>query len=350
MKLILLVTIFLFLVKPSATQKKCDDAFGKFLDELKKSQGKTKNAENLANELRDDYYRLVRQCFASAADDSSKCFLADDEIKGDVYGENGPLKGCDRCQKLASSLRDKVLKLNKNDKECFQSMIMKAFWQSLEPCVRGTISNGYSFTVLSIGDWSPMMDSAVLSSFLQAIDSRIAAGSRLQACGAVNPTKYRSTAPCMKNGFPNMYQKHCQAVKDAVSVSVSNQCNARFKEIAKATCTCINAKADDFRRSFSQIQDVVTNAKSASECGQQISDIMGSWMSTFQNTLNQCKIGDADSKRMDLRTLIELGCGQVINGGVKKNELTVGFNFIKRLLDAVIEISSTIFCDKNCDY
>jgi len=78
--------------------------------------------------------------------------------------------------------------------------------------------------------------------------------------------------------------------------------------------------------------------------------VVGAWLNKLQTAMSECLPNDGNgNKPRDLRTLIELGCGQVINGGVKKNELTVGFRFIRFFLDAVND-RIQVFCDKNCSY
>lgn len=79
---------------------------------------------------------------------------------------------------------------------------------------------------------------------------------------------------------------------------------------------------------------------------------MGSWLGEVQKALSDClpngqSVGNGNTR--DLKTLIELGCGQVINGGVQTNELTTGFRFLRLFLDALND-RITVFCDKNCSY
>lgn len=74
------------------------------------------------------------------------------------------------------------------------------------------------------------------------------------------------------------------------------------------------------------------------------------WLDISQNIMNACFSSDPNKYQLDLRTDIKLGCGQVINGGIKKNTLTTGFRFIQLFLTAYIESYSTIICNKNCNY
>jgi hypothetical protein len=320
------------------------------LNALKGEIADESKSKDLELEYRDDFYKLVRQCFATSTDDSSRCALTDDELKGDVYGDTGPLKGCNRCQSLAKGLRDKYMGSKEDVRKCFREHFSNAIREELEPCIQGKISNGYSFKVPPIPDFDEKTFKNI-DTVEQGINYRIVARSRLEACKAINPGKAKSTGPCVDNEFSGIYAKHCQASKNARSKGVSSSCGKRFDEVKKATCQCMDEKRSDWHTRFSKIQEIVNNAQSASECGQKISDVVGAWLNKLQQALSSClpKDGSSTGEKRDLRTLIELGCGQVINGGVKKNELTVGFRFIRQFLDALND-RLTIYCDKNCNY
>jgi len=259
------------------------------------------------------------------------------------------MKGCDRCQGLAKSLRDKYLKSDEKVRQCFRKDFAQAIREELEPCIQAKISNGYSFKVPPIPDFDEKTFKNI-DIVETAVDYRIMVRSRLDACQQVGgQDKYSSTKSCMDNGYPGIYAKHCQCAKNAKAKAVSSSCSARFGEVKTATCQCMDDKRNDWHDRFAKIQDIVNNAQSASDCGNQITDVIGSWLSKIQNALNECLPKTGDAKQTDLHTLIELGCGQVINGGVKKNELTVGFRFVRLFLDALND-RITIFCDKNCSY
>jgi hypothetical protein len=327
----------------------CDNSFGAYLNALKDQLTDDSKSKDLEVEFRDDYYKLVRQCFAQSTDDSSKCALTDDEVKGDVYGDSGPLKGCSRCQSLVKGFRDKFMGSQESVRKCFRTHFAEAVREELEPCIQGKISNGYSFKVPPIPDFDEKTFKNI--DIVEAgIDYRIAARSRLDACKAVNPAKYQSSGPCMDNEFSGIYSKHCQAAKAARQKAVQSSCSNRFGKVKDATCQCMIEKRNDWHDRFAKIQDIVKNARSASQCGKDISDVVGAWLNKLQSAMSDClpTNGQGGEKR-DLRTLIELGCGQVINGGVKQNELTVGFRFIRLFLDALND-RLTIYCDKNCSF
>jgi len=288
---------------------------------------------------------LVRQCFATSRDDASKCAITDDEVKGDVYGDSGPLKGCANCQKLVRGLRDKYMGSQESVRTCFRQHFAKAIGEELEPCIQGKISNGYDFKIPPIPDFDEKSFTQI-SVIEQGVDYRIAARSRMDVCKAANPTGYGSTSSCMDNGFPGIYGKHCQAAKTARAKAVQGSCSSRFDEVKKATFQCMLEKRDDWHTRFEKIQDIVNNAKSGTECGQKISDVVGAWLNKLQTALGDCM---PSAEKRDLRTLIDLGCGQVVNGAVKKNELTIGFRFIRTFLDALND-RLTMFADKNCSF
>jgi len=347
MKVLLVISAIL----ATALAQSCDNTFGAYLNALKDQLADDSQSKQLETEFRDDYYKLVRQCFAESTDDSSRCALTNDELKGDVYGDSGPLKGCGRCQSLARGLRDKYMNSKEDVRKCFRSHLAQAIREELEPCIQGKISNGYSFKVPVLPDFDEKTFKNI-DIAEQAVNYRIISKSRLDACKTVNPGKYSSTGPCINNGYPGIFAKHCQAAKNARSKAVSSSCGGRFDEVKKATCQCMDEKRDDWHSRFAKIQQIVNNAESASQCGNDISNVIGSWLNKLQSALNECLPKDSSSgskSQSNLHTLIELGCGQVINGGVKKNELTVGFRFIRLFLDALND-RITVFCDKNCSF
>jgi len=343
--------VFIILaIVASAWAQDCDNSFGAYLNALKDGTTSDSQTErDLEIENRDDYKTLVRKCFATSRDNSGKCALTDDELNADVYGPDGPMKDCDRCRGMAKGLHDKYMKSEESVRKCFRSHFAQAVREELEPCIQGKISNGYQFHVPPIPDFDEKTF-ANIDIAETAVNYRIVARSRLDACQAVNPSNYQNSKPCMDNGYAGIFSKHCQAAKNAESKAVSSSCSSRFGEVKTATCQCMDDKRNDWHDRFAKIQDIVNNAQSASTCGQQISDVIGSWLAKIQSALSDClpKTGDG-TKQTDLRTLIELGCGQVINGGVKKNELTVGFRFVRLFLDALND-RITIFCDKNCSF
>jgi len=320
----------------------CDNSFGSFLNALK--DGLRTNTRDLEVELRDDYNKLVRQCFADSSDDN-KCSLTDDELKTDVYGDGGPLHGCDRCQSMARSFRDKFMKSSDSTRRCFRQHFAKAIKEELEPCIQGKL-NDYNFRVPDLPDFDEKTFQNI-EIVETTVGYHIMARSRLDVCQNVNPSKASNTGPCLSKGFNGIYSKHCAAGKSAKSNAVSSNCNGRFNDVKRATCDCMEDKRGEWHTKFANIQKIVNEATSASQCGADISNEIGAWLNKLQSALKECITTEGTPQR-DLRTLIELGCGQVINGAVKKNELTVGFRFVRLLLDALND-RITIFCDKNCN-
>jgi hypothetical protein len=346
------VIFFILGLVVAARAQNCDNTFGTYLNALKDETASSASVErDLEVENRDDYFTLVRQCFATSRDDPNKCGLTDDELKGDVYSDDGPMKGCERCQKMARGLRDKYMNSAESVRKCFRSHFAQAIREELEPCIQGKISNGYQFHVPEIPDFDEKTFNNI-DIAEKAVNYRIVSRSRLDACQSVNRGKYGNTQPCMEKGYSGMFAKHCQAAKNAKTKALSSQsgCSSRFDEVKSATCQCMDDKRNDWHDRFAKIQKIVSEATSGSSCGQQISDVIGSWLSKIQKTLDECLPKTAETQgKTDLHTLIELGCGQVINGGVKKNELTVGFRFVRLFLDALND-RITIFCNKNCSF
>jgi hypothetical protein len=344
------VLLVILAIAATCTAENCDNTFGAYLNALKDdTTSDDTKAKALEEENRDDYRKLIRDCFAESTDDSSKCALTNDELEGDVYGDSGPLKGCSRCQTMVKGFRDKFMNSKEEVRKCFRSHFAQAVREELEPCIQGKISDGYNFKVPPVPDFDEKTFQNIEIAEA-AVNYRIKARSRLDACQSVNPGKYANSGPCMNKGYAGIFAKHCQSAKNAKSKAVSSGCGARFGEVKGATCKCMDEKRDEWHVKFAKIQDIVNNAESASQCGKEISDVVGAWLSKLQSALSECmpKEGNSNQQR-DLRTLIELGCGQVINGGVKKNELTVGFRFIRLFLDALND-RITIFCDKNCSF
>jgi len=344
------VVLLLLSVAATAWADNCDNSFGAYLNALKDEiASDDSKSRALEEENRDDYHKLIRQCFAESSDDTSKCHLTDDEMNVDIYGDSGPLKGCERCQQMAKGLHNKYMKSEESVRICFRKHLRQAIGEELEPCIQGKISD-YNFKIPLIPDFDEKTFKSI-DIAEQGVNYRIWAKSRLDACHTVNPAGFESTNVCMANGYAGIFAKHCQAAKNAKAKAVTGtSCASRFDVVKTATCKCMDEKRNEWHDKFVKVQDIVNNAQSASQCGKDISDVLGAWLKKLQDALKECLPPNSDGHKMgDLHTLIELGCGQVISGGVKKNELTTGFRFIRLFLDALND-RVTMYCDKNCSF
>jgi len=263
-------TVFLILlgVLASAWGQGCDNNYGAYLNALKDEVNTDDNKVNaLESEFRDDFHTLVRKAFASSSDDASYCYLPDEDLKVDVYGPDGPMKDCQKCQTMTKNLRDKYFKSKDEVRKCLRAHFASAVREELEPCIQGKISNGYNFHVPPIPDFDEKTFS-VINIVEEGVDYRIMARSRLDACRSANAAKYQNTKPIFDKGYPGIYAKHCQASKNAKAKAVSSGCSSRFAEVKGASCTCIDEKREDWHQRFAKIYQIVSNAQSASECGQ----------------------------------------------------------------------------------
>jgi len=341
------VVLVLLALLASCWAQSCDNSFKDFLYALKDEL--VANSRPIETEFKNDYYTLARKCFADSSS-GSNCYLGDDELNGDVYGDRGPMKGCNRCQGLARSLRDKFMKSKESVRKCLRLKFSQAVREEIEPCIQGKVSNGYDFHVPQLPDFDEKTFESI--DIVEAgINYRIMARSRLDACANVNPGKYGPTKQCMDAGYSGIYSKHCSAVKKAKR-QVSSSCGGRFTELKGAVCQCFDEKRLEWQNKFKRIKaivDATANGGSASKCANDINSVLGSWLGKIESAMNECIPKDNNGQgQKNLRTLIELGCGQVANGGVSKNELTVGFRFVRLFLDALND-RITVFCDKKCD-
>lgn len=78
--------------------------------------------------------------------------LTDNELKMDIYGNSGPLRGCDKCQQVAKDIHDKVMGYDFKTLVCLQNHVMEYFENYLEPCIQSTIVNGSDFKIPSFPD------------------------------------------------------------------------------------------------------------------------------------------------------------------------------------------------------
>lgn len=130
---------------------------------------------------------------------------------------------------------------------------------------------------------------------------------------------------------------------------MSSSCNARFDEVKKASCKCLDEKREEWHGKFKKVQDIVNSAQTGTECSQRISDVLGIWQTKLETALKECLPPD-QALKTSLSKLIELGCGQVIaKGDDARNKLGFGFNFLRLFLDALND-RITVFCDKNCNF
>jgi len=345
------IVILASLVSTSLAADSCDDSFGKYLEALKDQINN--NAQSCENEFLNDFDTLVHKCF-SPDGSGGKCALSDEDLNTDVYGDSGPNRGCANCQKMCKSLRDKFLHSPDSERKCLRQHFGQAVREEIEPCIQAKIPNGYSFKVPPIPDFDEQTFKYI-DVVEKGVDHRIMAYSRLDVCRNANPAKFQVTSPCMANGYSGIYALHCKNSQAAKAKAVSSSCESRFNEVKKASCECLYEKRVAWHAKFAQVYKIVTSTTDGQQCTNDVAKVLGAWLGKIQDALTEClPASEQNKKTSNIRTLIELGCGQVAQNnrdGTKqfKNELTTGFRFVRLFLDALND-RILVYCDKNCSY
>lgn len=83
---------------------------------------------------------------------NNKCILSQQDLDTYIYGDDGPLRGCSLCQKLALSIRNKFFKADESVRKCLRDKFSAAVVDELQPCIQKEL-NDYSFIIPPLPDF-----------------------------------------------------------------------------------------------------------------------------------------------------------------------------------------------------
>ncbi|CAF1532991.1 unnamed protein product, partial [Adineta ricciae] len=274
----------------------CDNRFNAFLNSWAQNISSDEYIRSVETEFRDDYQTLVHQCFAKTSDDPNKCVLSDNELNGDVYGDDGPLMGCGQCQKIVKQLRANYLKINYTTRKCIDINLFNIVSSQLQSCTRNKL-NDSDFIFTNQESLAHSVPLEIINIAEQAMSNRIMANSRLDACKIRNPEKWAMTNLCMKNGRSDMYHTQCIIQKASKISNVPTKCNKRFKDVKQATCNCIAEVREDWRNEIMNIKYSIVNALKDHKCPTDIEQI-GNWIRHYNLVSMQCLGKDSQAAIM----------------------------------------------------
>ncbi|CAF1477770.1 unnamed protein product [Adineta ricciae] len=212
--------------------------------------------------------------------DFNKCVLSDNELNGDVYGDDGPLMGCGQCQKIVKQLRANYLKINYTTRKCIDINLFNIVSSQLQSCTRNKL-NDSDFIFTNQESLAHSVPLEIINIAEQAMSNRIMANSRLDACKIRNPEKWAMT--------------NLSSTTDVFSVPT--KCNKRFKDVKQATCNCIAEVREDWRNEIMNIKYSIVNALKDHKCPTDIEQI-GNWIRHYNLVSMQCLGKDSQAAIM----------------------------------------------------
>jgi len=349
MKLIVVMSMALAV----AFGQSCDSSFKGFMDCLAATTGNSAKGKVLEQEFDDDFVAQVSSCFDSSLTGSNaKCVLSRANLDSDVYGDDGPLHGCPKCQEIAHDIRDRIFKAPESVRKCFRVKFTAAVVNDLQPCIRNQL-NDQSFSIPAMPDFDA--GSAAFANLIeQSTSHRIMAYSRLSLCKEKSPQRAKVTEECMKNK-KGYYKKRCELTHSCVSSAVSSSCKSTFTKTKDATCTCLALKRAEWHDRLEKVRQAVFNPeKSSTVCASGVKSALGHWVQDFDDIAKACPApADPNSKipNLPIGKLIDAGCIVGVEAANKdansQSQLLSGFRMVTEVLDALND-RVTSFCDINC--
>uniref|UniRef100_A0A5S6QVC4 DUF19 domain-containing protein n=1 Tax=Trichuris muris TaxID=70415 RepID=A0A5S6QVC4_TRIMR len=323
----------------------CDRTFNSFFTCLSQKASTAEAFQSLEHEFDNDHMTLIEKCFApdsAAAQSKRQCVLDRSTIETDVLGPNGPLRGCNFCQKIAKVIHDKYFQSTSAQRQCLRKSIIQAAVDEIQPCMQNKLRD-FSFRIPPIPDLDSSSDN-YMELVKTSLKHRIWAKSRLDVCGQLNPDRAANTRSCMAAGFPGIYKKTCQTIKTCKESS-SSSCQSRYGELQRTACSCLHEKSQEMSNKIDQLRDAIMTSTSSSECSRRVDAAAGSWKNKLLDALKECFRGDQQGlSKIPASKLVEIGClraSQLSEAG--KKELAIGFRFLRNFLD-VMQDRSTRFC------
>ncbi|KHJ41663.1 hypothetical protein D918_08193 [Trichuris suis] len=327
----------------------CDQTFNSFFNCLSQKLSVPQSFQSIEQEFDSGHSTLIEKCFASnnAAAQSrllskKQCLLDRSTIETDLLGPDGPMRGCNFCQKIAKVVHDKYFQATPAQRQCLRKSILQAAVEEIQPCMQNKLHD-FSFRIPSIPDLDSASDSNI-ELVKASLKHRIWAKSRLDVCAQLNPDRASNTRSCMAAGFPGMHGKICQTIKSCKDSS-SPSCQSRYNELQRIACTCLSEKGQEMSSKIDQLRDAIMTSTSTSECSRRVDAAAGSWKNKLLDSLKECFKGDQQGlSKIPASKLVEIGClraTQLSESG--KKQMAIGFRFLRNFLD-VMQDRSTRFC------
>jgi len=343
LKLVVLLSTALAVAKAAGS---CDGSFKGFMQCL--ADGKV---QSLEEEFDADFVRHVGDCFETAVSPSNtKCVLSKANLETDVYGDDGPLHGCPKCQEYAREIRDRIFKSTESLRKCFRDNFAKAVVNDLQPCIRNQL-NDQSFNIPQLPDFD-LRSGSFINLIEKSTSHRIMAYSRLAACADRFPDRARTSKNCLDNRR-GLYKKHCALSQGCESSQVTSSCKSTFSKTKEATCKCLDIKRQEWHSRLEKVKEAVFNPEhSSTVCSSGVKQALGHWVQDFDDIGKACPAPSSSGDKipnLPMGKLIDAGCiigVEAANDG-KQSQLLSGFRMVTEVLDAIND-RVTIFCEINC--
>jgi hypothetical protein len=333
----------------------CNGSFSKYLKCIADATGDSTKGKELEQEFLNDFDKHAADCFDESDQNgkNTKCILSKANLNTDVFGPDGPLKGCDDCRKYAVDVKNIIFNTSESVRTCFREKFAAAVVNDLQPCIRTELKD-QSFNIPSLPDFDKNTKD-FLDLVVKSVSHRVMAYSRLDVCSTRYAPRAQATGACLDN-TKGLYPKQCALSKGCKTSSVTSDCADKFAKTSAATCKCLNVKRDEWHKALDKVHDAVFNAEhSSTTCSTGVKAALGHWTQDFEDIIKACvpKGGtDSLSKALSLpmSKLIDAGCIQAISAtsdDSKREQLNIGFRFIRFVLDALND-RVTRFCQSSC--
>lgn len=83
---------------------------------------------------------------------NTKCILSKANLNTDVFGPDGPLKGCADCRKYAVEVKNIIFNTSESIRTCFREKFAAAVVNDLQPCIRTELKD-QSFNIPPLPDF-----------------------------------------------------------------------------------------------------------------------------------------------------------------------------------------------------
>ncbi|CDW54763.1 hypothetical protein TTRE_0000303301 [Trichuris trichiura] len=269
----------------------CDQTFNTFFNCMSQKVSVPQTFQSIEQEFDDGHSTLIEKCFASnsaAAQSKKQCLLDRSTIETDVLGPDGPLRGCNFCQKIAKVVNDKYFQATTEQRQCLRKSILQTAVEEIQPCMQNKLHD-FSFRIPAIPD----LDSA----------------------------------------------------SDNYLDLVSPSCQSRYNELQRIACACLNEKSQEMNSKVDQLRDAIMSSTSTSECTRRVDAAAGTWKNKLLDALKECFKGDQQGlSKIPASKMVEIGCLRAtqLNESGKK-QLAIGFRFLRNFLD-VMQDRATRFC------
>ncbi|MFH4974906.1 hypothetical protein AB6A40_001615 [Gnathostoma spinigerum] len=359
MELVILLTIVVFVASQCPSSK---DAFEDFL--LCTKAGLDEHYDELETELKEHSHKAIETCFAQGlvvGNSKERCVLALKDLEKRAWDRSGPLRDCSICRTFANGAITALAGTPEEEQKCIRREVTRAIEREADHCLRGKIPRFTGVPTI------PDMEESSFShrdEVLDSISDYIWIYSRLAYCRERKRSRAIETEACMKSPFVGYLKQHCKLLTEC-NTKIAPECVEDLKNLKVGTCSCIEEARVDLKNRISGISEGIRSAinsdsrgapaigetrSKVDKCVESIRSNMktaaNDWVDVIDKALAAClSKKEVGGYRLEMGSLLNVGCRKIIGDttGTAHIQLKTGFDFITRLIDAMVHRSGR-FC------